>query len=69
MFKFILNNSLSNYHLSKLYVLYKQTLSPIYLNELYDRCYPTTKEEQEPTRQKIYKRHFKNQLIGIDKSK
>lgn len=59
MFNFIPNENLSNYCVAKLFILYNKTSKIIYLNELYDRSYHTLKEEQAPTRQKIYKRQFK----------
>lgn len=67
MLKFRSSTNLGNCCISRLFVLYKQTADTIYLNELYDRCYPTIKEEQAPTRQKIYKRQIKKNLISIDK--
>ena len=58
MLNFTAKEKLNNYCVAKLFVLYKKTSNIIYLNELYDRCYHTLKEEQAPTRQKIYKRKF-----------
>lgn len=57
---------LKEYGICELYELYNKTGDIRYSNEIFNRCYNSLREENEPARQKIY--HCSKKVKPIDKS-